>query len=122
MSAFTWGGAFDLLCWLTVLPALGFAGYRALRRSAEPAKLVVTWAICAVLLLLILSMIASADKKPAGALFVLIPSVFLAIIVAPRGNLFIFSLRVNGARDNLTRRWRRFASSSNFFPVTPRAI
>ena len=89
MSAFTWGGAFDLLCWLTVLPALGFAGYRALRRSAEPAKLVVTWAICAVLLLLILSMIASADKKPAGALFVLIPSVFLAIIVAPAAARFL---------------------------------
>ena len=69
MIAFTWGGAFDVLCWLTIVPALGWAGYRALRRSAEPAKLIVVWAIVAVLALLTLKMIAAAPKNPAGALF-----------------------------------------------------
>ncbi|MGO8700251.1 MAG: tetratricopeptide repeat protein [Limisphaerales bacterium] len=89
MIAFTWGGAFDVLCWLTIVPALGWAGYRALRRSAEPAKLIVVWAIVAVLALLTLKMIAAAPKNPAGALFVLVPAVFLAVIVAPAVARFV---------------------------------
>lgn len=83
MIAFTWSGAFDVLCWLVVLPALGFAGYRSLHRSDEPAKLAAIWVISAVLILLVRGMIASRTGGPFLPLFVIIPAVFLGVMWAP---------------------------------------
>lgn len=89
MIAFTWSGAFDLLCWLIVLPVLAVLGYRSVGRSEDPAKLIFIWVISGVLVLIILGMIAARVGGPFMPLFILIPAVFLSVFWAPMIGRFV---------------------------------
>jgi hypothetical protein len=81
--ALTWSGAFDVLCWLIVLPVLGVVGYRSLERSEDRPQTILKWSVSAALLLVMRWMIAVRFGQQFLPLFIMIPALFLGLMWAP---------------------------------------
>ncbi|HTA29970.1 MAG TPA: tetratricopeptide repeat protein [Candidatus Cybelea sp.] len=78
MIAFLGTGLIDLLCWLIVVPLLGYLGYRSFVNSDSRRELVIKWVVSAVLLLII--WLISLTKFVFKPLLCLIPAVLIGLM------------------------------------------
>jgi outer membrane protein assembly factor BamD (BamD/ComL family) len=71
-------GLVDLLCWLIVVPVVGFLGYRSLANSDSRGVLVLKWIFSAVLIFILYLIVSS--KSIFKPLLVALPAVFLGLM------------------------------------------
>ncbi len=76
-----WSNAIDVVSWVLVVPTLAWLAWRAYKRSADRGGLIVRWVASVPLIWILLRLIHF--QSPFTPIFVLIPSLILAVLWAP---------------------------------------
>jgi tetratricopeptide (TPR) repeat protein len=91
----------DVVCWVLLVPLLGVVGYRTVRQSEHPERLILKWLVSLGLIILIEITLDEARRHPPTALWCILPFAILGFLWIPSFIAFL-SQPLTGAFDGGT--------------------